>query len=123
MAHILVVDDDDQLRTMLQHMLERLGHEVTLASNGNEALALYRQKQAEVIFLDLIMPGKEGIETITDLRREFPCAKIIAMSGGGRMGPQNYLDLASKLGALRTMSKPFTFAQVQQVVEEVLASE
>jgi CheY-like chemotaxis protein len=120
MAHILVVDDDDQVRVLLQHMLERLGHEVTLASDGNQALERYRQKQAEVIFMDLIMPGKEGIETITDVRREFPGAKIVAMSGGGRMGPENYLDLASKLGALRTMAKPFTFAQVQQVVTEVL---
>jgi len=120
MARILVVDDDDQVRTLLQHMLERLGHEVVAATNGNEALRLYKQAPTDMIFMDLIMPGKEGIETITDFRREFPDAKIVAMSGGGRMGPENYLDLAKKLGAQRTMSKPFTFGQVQEMVEKIL---
>lgn len=119
MAKIMVVDDDDQVRILLQHMLERMGHEVLQATNGLEALQFYREEPSEIIFMDLIMPGKEGIETITEFRHDFPDAVIVAMSGGGRMGPANYLEIASKLGAKRTLTKPFTFTQVENIVQSL----
>jgi len=66
------------------------------------------------------MPDREGIETITEIRRDYPDARIVAMSGGGRMGPGNYLELASRLGAQRTLAKPFSMADVQEAIEDLL---
>ena len=120
MARILIVDDEQQIRLMLRQMLERLGHEVSEAAGGNQAVRIYREDPADVVIMDLIMPDKEGIETITEIRRDYPEARIVAMSGGGRMGPGNYLELASKLGAQRTLSKPFTMADIQDAIEGLL---
>jgi CheY-like chemotaxis protein len=123
MARILIVDDEQQIRLMLRQMLERMGHEVSEAGGGNQALRMYREDPADVVIMDLIMPDKEGIETITEIRRDYPDARIVAMSGGGRMGPGNYLDLASRLGAQRTLSKPFTMADIQDVIEDLLKTD
>jgi CheY-like chemotaxis protein len=120
MARILVVDDEQQIRLMLRQMLERLGHQVVEAAGGNEAIRSYREDPADVVIMDLIMPDKEGIETISEIRRDYPDARIIAMSGGGRMGPGNYLELATRLGAQRTLPKPFSMADIQSVLAELL---
>jgi DNA-binding response OmpR family regulator len=121
MAHILVVDDEELVRTLLEQVLTREGHIVMCAANGDEALRCLREQPTDLMITDLIMPGKEGIETITDARREFPDMKIIAMSGGGRVGPGNYLSLAGKLGADRVFAKPFDHRILVGTVREVLA--
>jgi CheY-like chemotaxis protein len=120
MARILVVDDEQQIRLMLRQMLERLGHVVAEAAGGNQAVRSYREDPADIVIMDLIMPDKEGIETITEIRRDYPDARIVAMSGGGRMGPDNYLELASRLGAQRTLAKPFSMGDIQEVIEDLL---
>jgi CheY-like chemotaxis protein len=120
MARILVVDDDDQVRGMLRQMLGRLQHDVIDVNSGDKAIKTYRESPTDLIIMDLIMPDKEGIETITEIRREFPQARIIAMSGGGRIGPNNYLELAKKLGARRTLAKPFDLKEIQQAISETL---
>ncbi len=122
MAKILVVDDDERIRALLLRMLERVGHEVALAADGDAAIAHYRQRGADLVLADILMPGKDGIEMILELRREAPELKIIAMSGGGRIGPGCYLGIAEKLGAARTLAKPFSRDEVIAAVEEVLAS-
>lgn len=121
MASILVVDDDKQIRAMLNQMLSRMGHEVVEAETGNQALDSYRARQTDLVIMDLIMPEKEGIETITEMRREFQDVKIIAMSGGGRVGPKSYLDLARKLGAQYTLSKPFNLQEIQDALKAMLS--
>jgi DNA-binding response OmpR family regulator len=108
MARILVIDDDRDVREMLRRILEHDGHEVIEASNGEAGVRLYRERPADVVITDIIMPEKEGIETIRDLRRENPQIKIIAISGGGRIGPSDYLNAARMLGAKKTFSKPFS---------------
>ena len=108
MASILLVDDDEQLRPMLKMVLERAGHVVSEAGNGREALASYSREQTELVVTDLVMPDKEGLEMIMELRRSYPGLKIIAMSGGGRTGAKNYLELAVKFGANHILNKPFT---------------
>lgn len=123
MASIIVLDDEDQVRMMLLQLLERAGHKVFPASSGDEALRVYRENQVDVLITDLIMPDKEGIEVITEFKREFPDVKIIAMSGGGRVGPDNYLNLAEKLGASRTFSKPFNHQEMLKAIEEITAQE
>lgn len=120
MARILVVDDDEQFRRMLREMLERAGHEVHDAANGVVALELDREHQSDLVVIDLVMPEKEGLETILDLRRRRPDVKIIAISGGGRSNPNANLAAAKKLGARSTLTKPFTRNDVLLAIDEVL---
>ena len=120
MARILTVDDDVQVRAMLRQMLERAGYEVVEAPNGEVALELLRQKQADLVITDLIMPGKEGIETIIELRRDYPDVKVIAVCGGTRAGAEDYLHAARLLGAHRTFVKPLDRKEIIQAIEELL---
>ncbi|MEJ2657360.1 MAG: response regulator [Desulfobacterales bacterium] len=120
MATILIIDDDEQFRTMLRQLIERNGHEVKEASEGKEGIKVYRESPTDLIITDLIMPGKDGIETIQELKKDFPDIKIIAISGGGRLGPQDYLHLAKMLGAKRTLTKPIELPELLKAIEELL---
>ena len=91
---------------MLKVILEREGHRVELAYEGEEGLRKCRESRPDLVITDLIMPGKEGIETIKEMKRGFPGILIIAMSGGGRNRPEVYLDLAGAIGAVRTLPSP-----------------
>lgn len=104
---VLVVDDDAGMRNFLRMLLELEDYEVALACNGVEALDMQRQNPAAIILTDLFMPEAEGMETIVQLRAEFPQARIIVMSGGGAYRGADYLKLARELGAVKTLKKPF----------------
>jgi DNA-binding NtrC family response regulator len=106
MARILIAEDDPQVRGMLRTTLERAGHEVREAGDGREALRVCAEGPVDIVVTDLIMPEMEGIATIRALRQAHPGMKIIAMSGGGYIGPQSYLDAARKCGAAYAFSKP-----------------
>ncbi|HWA26925.1 MAG TPA: response regulator [Lacunisphaera sp.] len=121
MSRILVIDDDSSIRIMLRQALEKGGHEVTVAEDGQKGLAAQKQAPAELVITDLIMPGMEGIETIMELRKRSPNLKIIAMSGGGVGKGADYLTMARKFGAARTINKPFSLGTLLQAVNEVLA--
>jgi DNA-binding response OmpR family regulator len=121
MAKILLVDDDDNFRAMLGRVLGDAGHIVTMAVNGNEALRLVQENAFDLVITDLMMPEKEGIETIVELRRKIPGLKIIAMSGGGFNAPEIYLNLARKLGAVQTLAKPFPGTELLAAVASVLS--
>ena len=123
MARILIIDDEDELRSMLRQMLEQAGHEVTEAVNGAEGIKLYEQDPPDLIITDIIMPEKEGVETIIALRRADPDLPIIAISGGGRLEATDFLPMAGKLGARRTLSKPFRRDQLLEAVGECLAED
>ncbi len=107
MPRILVIDDEESIREMLRAMLEREGYDVLDASNGAEGIKLCVNDPADLIITDIIMPEKDGMETIVEIRREFPDTKIIAISGGDRVEPGAYLEMAKKLGAQDTFTKPF----------------
>lgn len=117
---ILVIDDDQTIRVLLRTILEREGYRVVDALDGNKGIKRYKERPTDLVITDLIMPGKEGIETIRDLRRGFPHVKIIAVSGGGRIGPESYLKMAKGVGALRTLSKPFDRTELIKTVKEVM---
>jgi CheY-like chemotaxis protein len=119
-ARILVIDDDANFCNMLRTALERDGYVVEVAQNGEEGLQRQRLVPADLIITDILMPEREGLETIRALRQEFPEAKIIAVSGGGRTGRLNFLPLARRFGALQTLQKPFTLQELQEVMREVL---
>jgi DNA-binding NtrC family response regulator len=121
MAKILMADDEQALLVVLVAMLEADGHTVTTVVNGN-ALVAEASAGYDLVITDLIMPGKEGIEAILELRKVYPKLKIIAMSGGGRVGPENYLKLALKLGATAALEKPFDRDKLVTLVRKVLAA-
>jgi CheY-like chemotaxis protein len=106
MAKILIVDDEHAILLMLKKMLEKAGHEVDIASNGNEGIILFEKNKYNLLITDIIMPEKEGIETIIELHNKYPDLKIIAISGGGRIGPDGYLSGAKLLGANMVFQKP-----------------
>jgi len=123
MARILIVDDEEQVRSMLRTTLERVGCAVIEAANGNDALTLHQQTPADIIILDLLMPEKEGIETLLELRRQSSRVKIVAISGGGVVAPQQYLVTAARFGADRVFAKPVNRSELLIALKELLASE
>ena len=120
MARILIIDDDGPVRLILRKALESDGYEVMDAPNGKVGIELFKEERADLIICDLIMPEKEGIETIMELRRGFPEVKIIAISGGGRGAPDQYLSSAKRLGANATMTKPFEREELLEAVRKLL---
>ena len=120
MARILIIDDEPQIRSMLKLMLEREGYEVVEAPDGVEGIEVYRQNPADLIITDLIMPNKDGIGMIIDLKKEFPDVNIIAMSGGGLNKPDGYLKGAKKLGAACTLTKPIDREEMLRAVKDIL---
>ena len=118
-TRVLIVDDDPGVRNFLQMLLEVEGYEVFSAMDGIEALAVQREHPAAVVVIDIFMPRAEGIETIVQLREEFPQAGIIVMSGGGVRSGVDYLAVARELGAARTLKKPFGPQELIDAVLEV----
>ncbi len=119
-TRILVIDDNEQVRSMLEQMLTKRGFEIEVAPNGENAAEMHRRKAFDVVITDIIMPGKEGLETIGEFRRLFPDVKIIAISGGGRIGLAHYLETAKRIGAHKTMAKPFRSAELVKAIEDLL---
>ena len=107
MPRILVIEDDGRMRVVIGKALEREGYEVAEAANGDAGLRSHRGKPADLIVVDLIMPGKEGMETIMEFKRDYPDIKIIAISGGGHLGPDSYLSMAKKLGGRYCFGQAF----------------
>ena len=120
MRKILVIDDDEQIRKLLCRIMEQAGFEVKAAADGRKGLSLFEENFYDLVITDLIMPEQEGIETITFLRKNYPQVKIIAISGGGRIGPETYLPAALELGANRAFAKPFSIDQIINAVRELL---
>ena len=122
MAKILIVDDDRQFRTMLKQMLERAGHEVVEAENGEEGLAKCADCSIRLILLDMITPGRDGLEILDDLHTLRSDMEVIAISGGVK-GDTSWLEplALTKKGVRRFMAKPFTKAEIISVIDEALA--
>ena len=120
MKHILVIDDEYPIRKLLRKLLEKEGYEVSDAVNGRHGLQLHREKPADLVIIDIIMPEKEGIETIRDFQRDYPETEIIAISGGGRISPEIYLDIVKKMGLKYTFAKPVNNEELLKTVRELL---
>ena len=121
MPKILIIDDDNQFRKMLCQTLEKAGYTVSEAANGTKGVDFFKKESADLVITDILMPDKEGIETIMEIRRMVPDIKIIAVSGGGRIGSDSYLELARKLGAIETFSKPIDRKKLVEVLGNILA--
>ena len=121
MKRILIVDDNESFRRPLAKTLELAGYEVETAGEGAAALKLFKQKPFDLVISDLIMPGKEGLETMLELFQLQPGLKFIAMSGGGRADPDDYLVMAKHLGAAKTLAKPFKAQEILAAVASLLS--
>lgn len=119
-VRVLVVDDDDLVRETLRNYLATSGFDVLVASDGEEALALLTHEAVDLVLTDLIMPNREGIETIVELRRQESPPKIIAISGGGRSADADFLHMATMLGADDTLRKPFSRGDLIAKINDVL---
>jgi DNA-binding response OmpR family regulator len=117
---VLVVDDDVMVLQALTIMLEDRGFKVLTAVDGVQGLRLYRQHRPDLVLTDIIMPEKEGIALTRELRREFPDARIVAMSGGGRVGKSDYVAIATALGADAGLYKPFDDDELVATLRTVL---
>jgi len=121
MANILLVDDNIPFIKSQSEFLRYTGHTVSTAGNGKEAMDLVANNDFDIIITDLVMPEKEGIETIMELSRTAPNIKIIAMSGGGRVNATDYLTIARRVGASDTLAKPFSGDELLAAVSHVLS--
>lgn len=123
MADILVVEDDIDIREILVEVLAVEGHQVYSACNGNEALKRLRADKIDLVITDIIMPEKDGIEMLLEMRKSHPNAKSIAFSGGGRIDGLAYLAMAKRLGAKCVLPKPFTIDSFILAVRNTLEVE
>lgn len=120
MATIVLIDDDKDVRRTLVRMLETAGHEVHEAADGDSVLELSIRVDPQLVITDFLMPEKEGFETIMTLKRDQPPLRIIAMSGGGRSGGMDFLDMARSLGADEVLQKPFRRAELLDLVSRLV---
>lgn len=120
MARILIIDDNAELRSMLRIALAGAGHQIEEAENGVVGLQRYKERPFDLIITDILMPEKEGFETIHELRAADPHVRIVAISGGLPNAHFDPLPLASLLGARRVLAKPFDIGELLNVVQEVL---
>jgi len=120
MATILLIEDEKIVRTVIRRFLERDGHTVIEAEDGKIGLRVFKANDIDLTITDIIMPNSEGIETIANLRKEQPGMPIIAMSGGGTVGPIDYLDLARRFGAAGTYEKSADWDGLVNLVNKLL---
>jgi CheY-like chemotaxis protein len=120
MAHIVVIDDDDQVRYFIRRTIEKEGHSVSEAADGAEGVRAFQDSATDLVFCDLIMPNKEGLETIRELRALDSNVRIVAISGGFYQTGVDYLPLAKALGAITVLRKPFHRADIVELLQQHL---
>lgn len=122
MARIIVIDDQEPIRRIVRRALEHAGHEVLDASDGEMGLELLERHSADAVLSDIFMPGLDGIQTLRQIRKQFPQVKVIVMSGGDSTGLLDLRRDAELLGAVTSLPKPFTTHEIVTVVNSVLES-
>jgi DNA-binding response OmpR family regulator len=105
---ILIIDDDTEVRSILSRTLTQAGFQVVAVASGDEGTRVCRQQTIDMVIVDMVMPEKDGLETLMEIRRNSPHARIIAMSGAPRTKVMDPLSVALKLGAVASLAKPFT---------------
>jgi CheY-like chemotaxis protein len=124
MAKILIVDDEEMIRSLFTEIFAVTGHTVCLACDGVEALRKSYKEEFDLAVVDMVMPGLDGLQTITKLRQNRPCLKIIAISGGDKsFDGDTYLDLVRDKRAQRVFSKPFERKELLEAVEDLVEAD
>ena len=119
---VLVIDDEIEICRLINRMLSDEGYDVIDAANGKEGMSLFYKHPFNLVITDIIMPEKEGIETILELKKNFPETKILAISGGGRIHSKDYLQMAKMTGADLTLKKPFIKSELMKCVNELMSA-
>ncbi|HRZ40752.1 MAG TPA: response regulator [Candidatus Omnitrophota bacterium] len=124
MARILIIDDEQDIRVLLRDLFKGAGYEVEIAANGKEAMDFCKDKQVDLMITDIIMPEMEGVETIGNFVKMFPEIKIIAISGGGKIHPEAYLETVRNFfpAVKQTFMKPFKGGEILQAVQRLIGS-
>jgi CheY-like chemotaxis protein len=123
MATVLFVDDNPELVELHSTYLREMGYTVATAHDGEAAMGVLEHQPVDLLVTDVVMPGKEGFETIIAVRTKFPKLPIIAISGGGRVGARDYLTLAASMGAKATLAKPFSASTLHREVQHLLGDQ
>ncbi|MBF0295544.1 MAG: response regulator [Magnetococcales bacterium] len=119
---MLIIDDERQVRDVLQQILDRAGYQTEVAEDGEEGLRRFREQPADLVITDILMPGKDGLETIEEMVRDHPGLPIIAISGGGPGEKAQFaLETAQVCGAGRILAKPFSRQEILAMVRDALA--
>lgn len=124
MIKILVVDDEASVRKMVTNTIASVGYEVIEASSGAEAYDACKETSIDLIITDVVMPDKNGIDLIMEVKKEYPDLPVIAISGGGGItGRFDYLEIAKLVGAKNILKKPFTTTELRSAVDNILNNE
>jgi CheY-like chemotaxis protein len=121
MGLLLVIDDDDQIRRLAKEILVNAGYAVTEARDGQEGLSVCQERSIDLVIMDIFMPNKEGLESIKELRQEFPDIKVLAMSGSVPRFALDVLAVAKKFGAHQILRKPFDVETLLETVKATLS--
>ncbi len=123
MARILIIDDDELVRTSVSRLLQAKGHDVDVADNGVAGVKRFRDDPVDLVITDIFLPKKDGLAIIQELKRDFPEVKILAFSGGGLVDHESVLQSAKGLGADHCLPKPVKsvdlFATIKQLFDDV----
>lgn len=117
---ILVIDDEPTALDLIRRILEMHGYEVLVATNGLEGVELFQQQPCDLVITDMVMPVKDGLQTILDLRSLVPDLPVVAISGGGAISKERYLAVAGYLDRVITIAKPFALESITEAVESLL---
>ncbi len=120
MALIMLVDDDPQMLRLLSDVIDLDGHQAILAEDGEVAIKYFKEQTPDLVITDILMPNKEGLEFISEVRELHPNLKIIAYSGGGSSDPESYLEFASGMGADKVFTKPMPLAELRSQIKQLL---
>jgi CheY-like chemotaxis protein len=112
MPSVLIVDDDAEFRSAIGRVLRAGGHQIHLAANATQALSAIRDSAPDVLITDVIMPGGDGIELLTAVKRDYPSVWVLAVSGRGHIGGLDLLAMAKAVGADATLAKPFSVEEL-----------
>ena len=119
-AHILLIDDDPLVRLIGSQMLTQAGYRVSVAEDGDDGIKQIASRPFDLVITDLIMPNKEGVETIREIKQRWPDIPMIAISSGGQLDVGYYLPLAKAMGASAVMQKPLRKETFLPLVEQTL---
>ena len=122
MTKVLLTDDNEAVRFALALALKKAGFDVVEADNGDEVMARDDLDDIDVVVTDILMPGKDGIELLMELRERVPDLPVIAISGGGRVSSEDYLETASVMGAVAVFNKPFNEKLLIEKIESLVAA-
>jgi len=121
MARILLIEDEQQVRELLREILEQNGHEIIACKNGADGIRQYKESSFDLVIMDVLLPDKDGFETLNELKQHHDQVNVLAISGGCGPGTVNVLHIAQRLGARQTLAKPFDLTDFLAVVDQLLA--